>query len=329
MGKTSKEINKHPLEAKELMKKLISIFTPCYNEEENIEIIYSQVKAVMSELDNYRYEHLFIDNCSKDQTLNILKRIALQDKNVKIIANARNFGTVRSGHYGFIQCHGDAVIGIDADLQDPPSLIKEFIAKWEEGYKIVVGVKPKSKENPIMFLVRKIFYTIISRISETEQIKNFTGYGLYDKAFVNTLRSIDDPYPYFRGMVSELGFERFEIPYVQPKRAHGKSHYSFYSYYDIAMQGFVNHSKVPLRLASFIGFGVACINILVALGYFIYKLLFWNMFQVGIAPLVIGIFFFGGVQLFFLGILGEYIGAIFMQVRKRPLVIEKERINFD
>jgi glycosyltransferase involved in cell wall biosynthesis len=311
------------------MKKLISIFTPCYNEEENIEAIYSQVKSIMNKLDNYRYEHVFIDNCSKDQTINILKRIALQDKNVKIILNARNFGPVRSGYYGFTQCHGDAVVGLVADLQDPPNLIREFIAKWEEGYKIVIGVKPKSKENPIMFFVRKIFYTIISRISETEQVKNFTGFGLYDKEFVNVIRSIDDPYPYFRGMVSELGFERYEIPFVQPKRELGKTHHTLYSLYDMAMQGIVNHSKLPLRLASFIGFGVACVNILVALGYFIYKLLFWNMFEVGIAPLVIGIFFFGGVQLFFLGIIGEYIGAIFIQVRKRPLVIEKERINFD
>jgi glycosyltransferase involved in cell wall biosynthesis len=311
------------------MKKLISIFTPCYNEEDNIETIYSQVKYVMSELPQYRYEHIFIDNRSQDKTVKKLEHLAAEDKNVKVIFNARNFGAVRSGHHGLLQCYGDAVIGIVADLQDPPSLIKDFIAKWEEGYKIVIGIKKESKENLIMFSIRKLFYKIMFKISETEQINDFTGYGLYDKKFIDTIRGIDDPYPYFRGMVADLGFERYEIPYVQAKRERGKSSYTFYSLYDIAMQGFVNHSKVPLRLASFIGFTVAIINIFVALCYFIYKLLYWQYFQLGVAPLVIGIFFFAGIQLFFLGIIGEYIGAIFTQVKKRPLVIEKERINFD
>jgi glycosyltransferase involved in cell wall biosynthesis len=310
------------------MKKLISIFTPCFNEEENIESIYFQVKSVMDQLSDYNYEHVFIDNCSTDKTISNLKKIALQDKNIKVISNAKNFGAIRSGYYGLTQCRGDAVIGIAADLQDPPNIIKEFISKWEEGYKIVIGVKLKSKENPIMFFIRKIFYNIIFRISDTEQIRNFSGFALYDKKFINVIRKIDDPYPYFKGMVSDLGFERYEIPYVQQKRAHGKSSYSFYSLYDIAMLGFVNHSKVPLRLASFIGFGVSTLSILIAAGYFIYKLLFWENFQLGIAPLVIGIFFFSGIQLGFLGIIGEYIGAIFTQVRRRPLVIEKERINF-
>jgi polyisoprenyl-phosphate glycosyltransferase len=311
------------------MKKLISIITPCYNEEDNIEAIYSQIKSVMSELPQYRYEHVFIDNCSKDKTVNKLRRIAEEDKNVKVVLNARNFGAVRSGYYGLLQCQGDAVIGIASDLQDPPAMIKDFIAKWEEGYKIVIGKKNKSKENPIMFAVRKLFYKIMFKISETEQISNFTGYGLYDKKFMDTIRGIDDPYPYFRGMVADLGFERYEIPYTQEKRERGKSSYNFYYLYDIAMQGFVNHSKVPLRLASFIGFFVATMSLFVATGYFIYKLIYWQNFQLGVAPLVIGIFLLGGVQLFFLGVIGEYIGAIFTQVKKRPLVIEKERINFD
>jgi len=311
------------------MKKLISIITPCFNEESNVEEIYSQVKSVMNDLPQYRYEHIFIDNCSKDKTADELKNLASKDKSVKVIFNVRNFGVVRSGYYGLIQCYGDAVIAIACDLQDPPGLIKEFIAKWEEGHKIVIGVKGKSKENPFMFFIRQLFYNIIARISESEQIKNFTGFALYDKSFVDIIRKIDDPYPYFRGMVADLGFERYEIPYVQAKRERGKSSYTFYSLYDIAMQGFVNHSKVPLRLASFIGFSVSLMSFLFAAGYFIYKLLYWNSFQLGIAPLVIGIFFFGGVQLFFLGVIGEYIGAIFTQVKKRPLVIEKERINFD
>ena len=217
---------------------------------------------------------------------------------------------------------------IVADLQDPVSMIVDFIRNWENGYKIVVGVKTKSKENKLLFLIRKIFYNLIARISETDQIKNFTGFGLYDRQFIEILKSIDEPYPYFRGIISELGFSRVEIPYIQPKREKGKTKNNFYSLYDIAMLGFITHSKLPLRLASFIGFGIALLSFLVAIVYLVYKLIFWNDFSVGIAPLVIGIFFLGGVQLFFLGIIGEYIGAIFTQVKKRPLVVEKERINF-
>ncbi|MFZ1035586.1 MAG: hypothetical protein WAN57_00090, partial [Smithella sp.] len=216
-----------------------------------------------------------------------------------------------------------------ADLQDPPMMIKDFIKKWEEGYKIVLGIKNKSKENKLMFLIRRLFYYIMFKIADTEQIKNFTGFGLYDKNFIDILRNLDEPYPYFRGLVSELGFKRIEIPYTQSKREKGKSKNDFYSLYDIAMLGFVNHSKVPLRLASFFGFAVSLVSILIALSYLIYKLIFWYSFQLGMAPLVIGIFFLGGVQLFFLGMIGEYISAIFTQVKKRPLVIEKERINFD
>lgn len=309
--------------------KLISILTPTYNEEDNVENIYRQVKNVLNDLPEYLYEHVFIDNASTDKTVDILKQIAKDDKNVRIIVNVRNFGHIRSPYHGMLQCKGDIVISIVADLQDPPEMIKKFIKKWEEGYKIVIGVKTKSKENKLMFLIRKIFYNIIIRISETEQIKNFTGFGLYDREFINILRSLDDPYPYFRGLITEIGFPKIEIPYTQPKREKGKTKNNFYTLYDNAMLGFVNHSKIPLRLASFIGFIVALLNILVALGYFIYKLIYWNRFELGLAPLVIGIFFFGGVQLFFLGIIGEYIGAIFTQVKKRPLVIEKERINFD
>ena len=310
-------------------KKRISVLTPCFNEEDNVEILYNQVKDVFNNLLQYEYEHIFIDNSSTDRTVEILKSIAQNDKNVKIIVNIRNFGHIRSPYHGLLQCKGDAIISIVADLQDPPSMISDFIKKWEEGFKIVVGVKIKSKENWLMFFIRKVFYNIIAKISETEQIKNFTGFGLYDKQFIDILQNINEPYPYFRGLIAELGFKRIEISYTQPKRTKGKTKNNFYSLYDIAMLGFVNHSKLPLRLASFIGFSVAFVNILIALGYFIYKLIFWNRFEVGIAPLVIGIFFFGGIQLFFLGIIGEYIGAIFTQVKKRPLVIEKERINFD
>jgi glycosyltransferase involved in cell wall biosynthesis len=309
--------------------KLISIMTPCFNEESNVENVYKQVKDVFKALSEYNYEHVFIDNASTDRTVDILKKIAKDDKNVKIIVNVRNFGHVRSPYHGVLQCKGDAVVGLVADLQDPPVMIKDFIKKWEEGYKIVLGIKVKSKENKLMFLIRRIFYSIISKISDTEQIKNFTGFGLYDKEFIDILRNLDEPYPYFRGLVGELGFQRIEIPYTQLRREKGKTNNSFYTLYDIAMLGFVNHSKVPLRLASFIGFAVSLISIFIALGYLIYKLIFWYSFQLGMAPLVIGIFFLGGVQLFFLGMIGEYIGAIFTQVKKRPLVVEKERINFD
>lgn len=309
--------------------KIISVITPCYNEEENVRDVYEQVKQVFDVLENYTYEHIFIDNASKDGTVSILKEIAKEDKNVKIIVNAKNFGHIRSPYYAYFQTKGDAVIALVADLQDPPQMIKEFIRKWEEGYKIVIGVKKKSKGNPFMFLIRKFYYNLIDRIAETEHIKNFTGFGLYDKSFVDVLRRLDEPYPYFRGLVAEWGSERIEIEYEQPERKKGKTKNNFYVLYDMAMLGFVSHSKVPLRMATFIGFSVAIFSLLVALAYFIYKLIFWQRFQVGAAPMVIGIFFFAAVQLFFIGIIGEYIGAIYTQVKNRPLVIEKERINFE
>jgi len=308
--------------------KLISVVTPCYNEEENVEEVYRQVKEVFAGLSGYRYEHIFIDNASRDRTVSILKEIAKKDRNVKIIVNAKNFGAVRSGYYADLQAYGDAVVPFVADLQDPASMIRDFIRKWQEGYKIVIGIKKKSRENAFMFMIRKLYYNLIGRIAETEHIKDFTGFGLYDKSFVDVLRGLDDPYPYFRGLVAEFGQDRFEIEYEQPERKRGKSTNNFYTLYDIAMLGFVNHSKVPLRLASFTGFICAFLSLLVAIGYLIYKLIFWSEFQLGVAPLVVGFFFFMSVQLFFIGMLGEYIGAIYTQVKKRPLVVEKERVNF-
>ena len=310
------------------MTKKISIVTPCYNEEFNVEPLYEKVKIEMAKLSNYTYEHIFIDNYSTDNTLVKLKNMASVDKNVKIIVNARNFGHIKSPYYGMLQADGDVVISLVSDLQDPPELIPDFIKKWEEGYKIVVGVKEKSEENIIMFSIRKLFYKIIDRISDTSQIQNFTGFGLYDRQFMDVLRNIQEPYPYFRGLVSEMGFSICQIPYLQPKRSKGNTKNNFFTLYDMAMLGFTSHSKVPLRRSSFIGFVVAFLSILIASIYLIYKILFWDNFQVGIAPLVIGFFFFGGVQLFFLGIIGEYISAILTQVKNRPLVIEKERINF-
>lgn len=312
-------------------KKHISVITPCYNEEENVAALINAVAAVFDKLPQFTYEHVFIDNYSADSTVTVLKTIAQTNKHVKVIVNARNFGHIRSPFYGMLQCKGDAVISIVADFQDPPEMIASFLEKWEEGYKIVIGVKKKSKENPLMFVVRRFFYSLLSKISSggEQPVKNFTGFGLYDQQFIEVLRTLDDPYPYFRGLITELGFNRYEIAYTQPQRAAGKTKNNFFTLYDMAMLGFINHSKLPLRLSVFVGFSSAMISFLVALFYLVYKLVFWDRFQVGSAPLVIGVFFFSSVQLFFIGVIGEYIGAIHTQVRKRPLVIEKERINFD
>lgn len=313
------------------MKKHISVLTPCYNEKDNVGPLSIAVAKVFEKLPQYTYEHIFIDNDSTDDTAKVLREVAKENSNVKVILNARNFGHIRSPFYGMLQCKGDAVISLVSDFQDPPEMIEEFLKKWEEGFKIVIGIKKHSKENPVMFAIRKSFYNLLSKAAEgsgESPVKNFTGFGLYDQQFISVLRTLDDPYPYFRGLITELGFNRFEIPYTQPQRAAGKTKNNFFTLYDMAMLGFTNHTKLPLRLSAFIGFFSAMISFLVALGYLIYKLIFWNNFQVGMAPLVIGVFFFSSVQLFFIGIIGEYIGAIHTQIRKRPLVIEKERINF-
>lgn len=302
--------------------------TPTYNEEMNVEELYVQVKNVMGTLPDYAYEHIFIDNASPDTTVAVLKRLATTDPRVKIIVNIRNFGHLRSPYYGLQQAYGDAVILLVADLQDPPALIKDLIQKWEEGKKIVIGVKNKSEEGAAMFAIRKLYYHLIQKFSDVDQVKNFTGFGLYDQKFIEVLRKLNDPYPYFRGLIAEFGFEKAEIEYVQPVRKKGKTKNNFFTLYDLAMLGFVSHSKVPLRLASLVGFCMSLISLVVATIYFVYKLLFWDRFEAGLAPVIIGLFFFGSIQLFFIGIIGEYVGAIHTQVKNRPLVIEKERINF-
>ncbi|KAA6338207.1 putative glycosyltransferase [termite gut metagenome] len=310
--------------------KRISILTPCYNEEENIEKIYAQVKEQFINIPNYQYEHIFIDNASTDNTVKLLKNIAALDKNVKIIINAINAGIIRSWYYGLLQAYGDAVVFIEADLQTPVDIITALIKKWEEGYKIVAGVKNQSKENPIMCYIRKLYYSIMEKISEKPHIKNFLGVGLYDQSFIERLRQqIDDPYPYFRGLVTELGVDITTVPYIQNKRKYGKSNASFYILYDYAMHGFVYQSKLPIRLASFIGFFIAFLSLIIAIITLINKLVYWDSYEIGLASVIIGLFFFASIQLMFLGIIGEYISAIFIQVRKRPLVIERERINFD
>jgi glycosyltransferase involved in cell wall biosynthesis len=309
-------------------EKLISVVSGCYNEEENVRECYEQVKRVFAEIGTYRYEHIFIDNASKDRTAAILREIAAADKNVKVILNARNFGHIRSPYHGVVEARGDAVIYIVSDLQDPPELIKEFLKKWEEGFLVVVAVKAESEESPVFFAIRRMYYEMVSRLAEIDLLKNFTGFGLYDRRFIDIVAEIDDPYPYFRGLVSEIGLPIAKIPYHQPKRRRGITSNNFYRLYDMAMLGITNHSKVPLRLATMIGFLVSFLSLCVAFGYFVFKLLYWDSFQLGLAPLEIGLFFFGSVQLFFIGIVGEYIGAIYTQVQKRPHVVELERINF-
>ncbi len=308
---------------------LISVVMPCYNEEDNIVEACRQVREVFLRLPEYDYEHIFIDNCSTDRTVELIREIASKDKRVKAIVNSRNFGHMRSPYHAYLQTSGDVVISLASDLQDPVNLIYDFVKKWEEGYKIVVGVKDKGIESYIMSLIRSAYYSIISRLSEIEQIRHFTGFGLYDRKVIEIIRTLNDPYPYFRGQIAEIGFERAEIKFTKPGRIHGITKNNFYTLYDIAMLGITNHSKVPLRLAAMLGFTLSLLSLLVAFGYFVAKIIMWNTFSMGMAPLIIGLFFFSSVQLFFIGIIGEYIGSIHTQVMKRPLVVEKERINFD
>ncbi|MFZ1936941.1 MAG: glycosyltransferase family 2 protein [Thermoguttaceae bacterium] len=309
--------------------KLISIVTPCYNEEANVEECYRQVKAIFAALGKYRYEHIFIDNCSTDATPSILRRLAAEDPNVKVILNSRNFGSVCSHFHALLQARGDAAISVAADLQEPPDLFPAFLEKWEQGYKIVMGVKSRSQESPIMFLIRKFYYNLLSRLASVELTANFNGFGLYDRVVIDILRTLDDAHPYLRGMISEIGFSSAKIEYTQKRRERGVSKINLYELYDTAMLGITSHSKIPLRLATFSGFCLGTLSLLVAFGYLVYKLAFWNSFELGMAPLVIGIFFFSAVQLFFTGIVGEYVSAIYTQTIHRPLVIEKERINFE
>ena len=308
---------------------LISVVSPCFNEEGNVEEMVRRVSRVFEALPGYDYEYIFIDNASTDATLQILKRIAHENKRIKIIVNTRNFGHNRSPYYALLQATGDAVIFLASDMQDPPEMIADFINKWEEGYKVVLAVKTQSSETAAMFFVRKLYYDLINRLSDVELIKNSTGFGLYDRRVIEIIRDINDPYPYMRGLIGEIGFETAKIEYAQPARKRGISKNNFFTLYDLAMLGITSHSKIPLRLATMLGFASSIVSLSAALIYFIYKLIFWYSLSVGIAPLVIGLFFFSSVQLFFLGIIGEYIGSIHTQVLKRPLVVEKERINFD
>lgn len=308
--------------------KSISVVTPCYNEEGNVREVYSRVRQVMLRL-GYRYEHIFIDNDSRDNTRAVLRDIAAVDTNVKVICNTRNFGHIRSPFHALMQARGDAAIVLMCDLQDPPELLASLIAEWERGFNVVIAIKKNSHENKVMFWIRKRYYRIINRLSEVDTHENFTGFGLYDQTVVQMIRQFRDPYPYFRGMIAEIGLPHAEVPYVQQRRKRGKSKNNFYTLWDMAMLGITTLSKVPLRVVTFSGFLGSLFSVFIGMLYLVYKLLFWQQFSVGVAPLVIGFFLFGSLQLMSLGIIGEYIGNIQTQVQNRPLVFELERINFE
>ena len=312
----------------ELTKKKISIVTGCLNEEGNIEELYRRIKAVMSECPAYDYEMIVADNSSTDGTRKILRRIAASDPSFKVLFNSKNFGAERSGFNAFLLAGGDAVILMACDLQDPPELISNMVKKWEEGYKVISAIKTSSRENHFFSLLRRIYYSLLAFLSDTDHvIQNFTGFGLYDRVFMDALKKFHDPVPYLRGFVSEIGFPRTELAFVQPPRKWGQSKYSILSLYDVAISGVINHSKLPLRLATFSGFLLAGISLIITFIYLVYKLLYWNTFVLGLAPLIIGVFFFSAVQLIFIGIIGEYIGAILTQVKNRPLAIIEETLN--
>ena len=309
--------------------KTISIVIPCYNEEENVEAMYQAVEGIFEQdLPDYTYELIFIDNDSQDKTREIIRRLCSKDKKVKGILNAKNFGQFNSPYYAMLQSTGDATILMAADFQDPVEMIPRYVAEWEKGYKIVIGIKKSSKENKLMYWLRSCYYKTIKKLSDVEQIEHFTGFGLYDKKFIRVLRELDDPIPFLRGIVAELGFRRKEIPYEQPKRRAGKTSNNFYRLYDAAMLSITSYTKVGLRLATIFGSICSFASMTVALIYLVMKLLYWDRFPAGMAPLLIGMSFLGSVQIFFIGLVGEYILSINSRMMKRPLVIEEERLNF-
>ncbi len=310
--------------------KTISIVVPCYNEEENVEALADALRQMFAkDLSAYRYELLFIDNDSKDGTRDIIRRLCRQDKGIRGIFNAKNFGQFNSPYYAMLQTSGDCTVLMAADFQDPVEMIPKYVKEWENGYKIVIGVKKSSKENPVMYWMRGCYYKMIKKLSDVEQIEQFTGFGLYDAAFIQVMRNLDDPTPFLRGIVAELGFRRKELPYEQPLRRAGKTSNNFYRLYDAAMLSVTSYTKAGLRLATIFGSICSAFSLLVALIYLVMKLLYWDRFPAGMAPLLIGMCFLGSVQIFFIGMVGEYILAINARVMKRPLVVEEERINFD
>ena len=313
----------------EITVKKISVLIPCYNEEENVRpIAEAVIGTITRDCPAYDYELVFIDNDSSDRTRPILKELCTENYHIKAIFNARNFGQFNSPYYGMLQCTGDCVISMVADFQDPVEMIPKYVHEWEQGYKIVIGIKVGSKENPVMYFLRSCYYKMIRKLSDVEQIEHFTGSGLYDRDFINVLRTLEDPTPFLRGIVAELGYRRKEIPYIQPERRAGVTHNNFYRLYDAAMLSVTSYTKVGLRIATIFGSVCAAISMLIAFIYLILKLTHWNDFPAGMAPMLLGMLFLGSVQLFFIGLVGEYILSINSRVMKRPLVVEEERINF-
>jgi len=312
-----------------MKKKIISVVLPSYNEEGNIEKIYLEVtKLFKNQLKKYDYEIVFIDNDSKDKTRDIIRKICKKDKKSKAIFNTKNFGQFNSPYYGLLNTKGDAAVSMASDFQDPVDIIPKFVKAWEEGYKIAIGVRRSSTDNFILRNIKKLYYNLINKFSNVDQIKMFTGFGLYDKDFINILRKLDDPTPFLRGIVAELGYKRKEIPFEQGRRKIGKTSNNFYSLYDAAMLSFTSYTKIGLRLATFLGGIVLIISVIIAIVYLIMKLIWWDRFQAGMIPMLLGMLFLGSVQILFIGIIGEYVLAINQRSMKRPLVVEEERINF-
>jgi glycosyltransferase involved in cell wall biosynthesis len=310
-------------------KKVISIATGCWNEAGNIPELYRRCLEVLKKFPEYDYEFVVSDNLSTDGTREILREIAAKDPKFKVILNANNFGHIRSPFNALLNASGDAVVWMCSDLQEPPEVIEQFIKQWQAGFKVVAGVRSGTRASWLMELMRKGYYALLAKASGGNSvIRKFTGFGLYDKAVIEALKKFHDPYPYFRGLVAEIGFKRCEVPFIQEKRTYGKTKNNFFTLYDMAMTGFVNHTKIPLRLAVLTAFIIGFLSLMVVLVYLVFNLCMWNTFQLRLAPLVIGMFFLGAVQLFFIGIIGEYLGAVWTQVRNHPLVIEEERINF-
>jgi len=320
--------NKPMSEIKNTTKKLISIVTPTYNEEENIQELYDEIKKSIASFVEYEFEIIVIDNDSNDKTQEILKNIASKDKNFKVIINNRNFGHIRSPYHGILQSSGEATVYLASDLQDPPKYIPELIEKWKLGFKLVMAVKPESESGFIFHQIRKLYYRLLNKISDVQIIKDSTGFGIYDGEVINQLREMNEPYPFLRGLICDLGYKVATISFKQPARKRGLTKNNFYTLYDIGILGIISHSKVPIRFAAFLGFIMGLASFIVAIFYVILKLVFWSSFPIGIAPIIIGIFFFLGLQFMFIGVIGEYIGSIHTYSQNRPLVIEKERINF-
>ena len=311
-----------------MLEKQITVLTPCYNEVENVEPLFRAVQQAINTLKGITYSHLFIDNASTDGTRDKLRELASKHKHIQVILNNRNFGHIRSPWYGLMQAEGDAVIEIVCDFQQPPELIPIFVKHWLNGFPVVIGIRERTKGKDLLWPMRAMYYRFTKKLADVELIEHFNGFVLYDRQVIETMRELPDMYPYSRGLVAELGFSYKRVPYMEQMRRRGISKNNFYSLYDMAILGITSHSKIPLRLAIFIGFSVSVLSLMIGIVYFVYKLMFFERFEAGIAPLVVGLFFFGAVQLFFIGIIGEYIGSIHTQVLKRPMVVEKERINF-